>query len=95
MNSSVLLGTAAVPLITAIIQVAKSAGLPKNLSPALALALGLAAGLLAVWQIARTGQPPAWADGVVLGIAWGLAAAGLYAAGKHTVRLAARVKTSS
>jgi len=80
MTSSTLLGAGAVPLIAGIVQILKSAGVPTRLAPLTALALGLAAGLVSVWQTG-TGQT-SWAAAVVLGISWGLAASGLYQSGK-------------
>jgi len=80
MNTNALFGAGAVPLIAGIIQVFKATGVPARLAPAIALVLGIGAGLLSVWQT-QSGPEP-WAATVVLGVTWGLAASGLYQGGK-------------
>lgn len=68
-----------IPVIVAFVQAAKLAGLPSRFAGLVALAAGVAASL-AVGPDAASG-----AELAVAGVATGLAAAGLYSAGKATV----------
>jgi hypothetical protein len=63
---------AVVPVITAIVQVAKIAGLPDRLAPLTALVLGAALGLLLGWQTADAIR------GLLAGLALGATSMGLY-----------------
>jgi hypothetical protein len=68
-----------VPLILGLVEVAKQLGLPARFAPALALALGVVAGVLYV----SPGDP---VEGVLVGLVMGLAAVGLWSGPKNLVR---------
>lgn len=68
-------GLAVTPLLIALVQVAKEAGLPSRLAPVAALVLGVAAGIAAQYTLPH----PNPIIGLVAGVAAGLSAAGLYA----------------
>ena len=76
-----VIGLAGVPLIVALVQVAKAWIVEERLYPVLALVLGLAlnVGIAA----ARGSDIPA---AVLLGVVAGLAASGIYSQGKTIVR---------
>lgn len=69
-------GVVVVPLILALVEGCKRAGLPAKYSPLLALVLGLVAGVFLL-------HPGDLAQGVVVGVAVGLAATGLYSGSKN------------
>lgn len=75
-----LYGIGIVGLIIALVEVAKKVGMPKHLSPILALVLGVAAGLVAFGaeDIAK---------GIVLGLAAGASAVGVYSGTKNVKNL--------
>jgi L-cystine uptake protein TcyP (sodium:dicarboxylate symporter family) len=66
------------PLIIGLVAVATSLGLPKKLAPVLALILGVLSGVVYL-------APDNAAQGVLVGIALGLASVGLYSGAKNTV----------
>lgn len=67
---------ALVPLILAVVQMFKGLGLPKKLSPVVASALGIIAGVVYV-------APDNLAEGILVGLALGLGASGLYSGAKN------------
>lgn len=67
---------ALVPLILAAVQMFKSLGLPKKYSPVVASVLGIVAGIFYV-------APGNVAEGILVGLSLGLAAAGLYSGTKN------------
>lgn len=71
-------GVAVVPLIVALVEVAKGFGLPARWGAGLAVVLGIAASL----GYQATGpdwpDPRDWANALIVGLALGLAASGLY-----------------
>lgn len=69
---------AIVPIITAIVQVAKTAGLPDRFAPLTALVLGAAMGAILGWQTADAIR------GLLAGLALGATAMGLYDGVKMT-----------
>jgi hypothetical protein len=85
MDGQTLYGAATIPLIVGLIQVAKYTGLPVRLAPVLALVLGVAAGTLSVYSTTPAHAAVSWPAGVVLGLSFGLAAAGFYEISKSTV----------
>ena len=68
----------AIPLVIAVVQVAKEMGFPTRYAPALSLVLGL--GL-----VASLGLP--FAESVVQGVLVAFAASGIYSQGKTTLQL--------
>ena len=86
MDGQTLYGVATIPLIVGLIQVAKYTGLPTRLAPVLALVLGVAAGILSVCSTTAAHSAMNWPCGVVLGLSFGLAAAGFYEIGKTQVQ---------
>jgi hypothetical protein len=86
MDGQTLYGAATIPLIVGLIQVAKYTGLPVRLAPVLALVLGIAAGILSVYSTTPAHAAVNWPAGVVLGLSFGLAAAGFYEISKTTVQ---------
>jgi len=74
-------GIVAVPLIVGLVEVVKRAGLPERFAPLVSMALGLA---LSLGYMATSGDA-AWMDSLVIGIALGLSASGLYSSGKTAV----------
>ncbi len=69
-----LYGVAVVPLIIAMVQVAKSLGLPRKYAALVAWGLGLAVG----FGVFKT----AYLEAIIVGSALGLSAAGLYSVGR-------------
>lgn len=69
---------AIIPVITGLIEIAKKMGLPKKFSPLIALALGIIAGVVYI-------EPQDVAGGIIIGIAVGLSASGLYEYSKDTI----------
>lgn len=69
-------GVIIVPVIVGLVEAGKKAGLPDKWSPLLSLVLGLVAGLAALFP----GDP---VQGVVVGLALGLSATGLYSGAKN------------
>lgn len=72
-------GVALVPIIVGLAEVAKRIGFPKKFIPVLDLALGLAAGFFYV-------APGNYAEAVLVGIALGLSASGLYSGVKNVAQ---------
>ena len=70
-------GVAVVPLIVGLVEVAKGLGLSGRWAPLLALGLGLAVGLGAHAALGVPGGA-AWTQATLSGLAFGLAASGLY-----------------
>lgn len=64
------------PLIIGLVAVATTLGLPKKLAPVLALVLGILSGVVYL-------APDNAAQGVLVGIALGLASVGLYSGTKN------------
>lgn len=75
MTNQLLVGVVIVPAIIGLVQVFKQAGLPTRFAPVLAVAFGILAGLAQ----SAAGRLP-WIGAVVIGIALGLSAVGLYSA---------------
>ena len=69
-------GILIVPLILGLVEVAKRVGLPDKWSPILSVVLGLLAGVLLL-------SPEDIRRGVVVGLALGLSATGLYSGTKN------------
>lgn len=69
-------GILIVPLILGLVEVAKRVGLPDKWSPILSVVLGLLAGVLLLF-------PEDIRQGVVVGLALGLSATGLYSGAKN------------
>lgn len=69
---------AIIPVITGLIEIAKKMGLPNKFSPLIALALGIIAGVVYI-------EPQDVAGGIIIGIAVGLSASGLYEYSKDTI----------
>lgn len=70
---------ALIPVITALVQVAKQAGMPRRVSPLLAIGLGVAAGITYV----APGDIP---TGVLVGLVMGMSAVGVYEGVDHSTR---------
>lgn len=69
-------GVLIVPLILGLVEVSKRVGLPDKWSPLLSVVLGLISGLTVLFP----GEP---VKGVVVGLALGLSATGLYSGTKN------------
>lgn len=69
-------GVFIVPLIIGMVEIVKRAGLPSKWSPVFAVVLGLLAGMLLLF-------PEDIRQGVVVGLALGLSATGLYSGTKN------------
>lgn len=69
-------GVFIVPLIIGLVEIVKRAGLPSKWSPVFAVVLGLLAGMLLLF-------PEDIRQGVVVGLALGLSATGLYSGTKN------------
>lgn len=69
-------GVILVPLILGLVEVSKRVGLPTKWSPVLAVVLGLLAGIMLLF-------PEDLRQGVVVGLALGLSATGLYSGAKN------------
>jgi hypothetical protein len=76
MSNSTLFGIVVVPAVVGLVQVCKQAGLPSQLAPAAAVFFGILAALAELYQ---TSWP--WTQAIVVGVALGLSASGLYSAG--------------
>lgn len=76
MQQQLLYGVAVVPAVIGLTQIAKTAGLPNQFAPIIAVLLGILAGLAemygAQWPIIQT---------IVVGVGLGLSSIGLYSAG--------------
>lgn len=72
-------GVAIIPVIVGLIEAAKRGGLPKRFSPVLALALGILAGVVYL-------DTESMKEGVLQGIAIGLASVGLYSGSRHVMK---------
>lgn len=76
MQQQLLYGVAVVPAVIGLTQIAKTAGLPAQFSPIIAVLLGILAGLAEMygtqWPIIQT---------IVVGVGLGLSSVGLYSAG--------------
>jgi uncharacterized membrane protein YGL010W len=70
---------ALIPVITALVQVAKQMGMPSRYAPIPALVLGIAAGVLYV-------SPSDIGDGVLIGVVLGLSSMGAYEGIDHGTR---------
>ncbi|HLJ67755.1 MAG TPA: hypothetical protein VKX16_10395 [Chloroflexota bacterium] len=81
MNTALLFGIAVVPAVIGLTQVFKLAGLPSRFAPAIAICFGIAAALAEQYQA----QLP-WVQAVVVGVALGLSAVGLYSTGATWIR---------
>ncbi|MDR6224130.1 hypothetical protein [Desmospora profundinema] len=71
-----IFGVWMVPLIVGLVELAKWFGLPTRLCPLLSITLGIAAG----WGLAYPTEP---VQGILVGLALGLSASGLYSGSKH------------
>jgi len=76
-NSVLLYGIPVLALIIGLVKVAREMGLPSKFAPAAALGLGVVGGVAVAYQ---NGMDPV--GGVVIGIALGLMACGIYDQGK-------------
>ena len=74
----------AAPLIVALVELAKNVGLPSRWAPLLALSLGILTAFGTVAAIPEPPQPPFLT--LLVGIALGLSAAGLYSGTKGLTR---------
>lgn len=72
-------GVALVPLILGLVELCKQSGLPDKWSPVLSVLLGLLAGMFAL-DVSNL------YEGIVVGLALGLSATGLYSGTKNMVR---------
>lgn len=81
MNTTVLLGVAAVPAIAGLVEVCKDLGLPVRAAPMAAVIFGIFFAELAFWSP----QLP-WTPALVSGAALGLAASGLYSGASTIVQ---------
>ena len=70
---------ALIPVITALVQIAKQTGMPRRYSPLLAIGLGVAAGIVYV----APGDIP---TGVLVGLVMGMSAVGVYEGIDHGTR---------
>lgn len=81
MSTDLLLyGVSATALIIGLVAVARQAGMPVRFAPLLDVVLGILAGLAEQYHQSS----PDWIAGVVLGIALGLSASGVFAGAKTT-----------
>lgn len=71
-----LFGFSIVPLIIGLVEVTKRVGVPSRDAPVIAILLGLAAG----FGVEYATPQRIWMKAVVYGIAYGLAASGIYSA---------------
>lgn len=76
-------GVAAVPMIVGLVEVGKRLGLSEKVAPVMSMLFGLALSL--GYQFVQGGDPRSWVDAVVIGLALGLSASGLYSSGKTAV----------
>jgi hypothetical protein len=74
-----IFGVWMVPLIVGLVELAKWFGFPARWSPLLSVGLGVAAG----WGLAYPSEP---IPGIVVGLALGLSASGLYSGCKHLAK---------
>jgi hypothetical protein len=77
-NTTTILGIAAVPAIMGLVEAATTAGLPKNLAPLAAILLGALTSILS-----HSTGGISWEQAIAGGIGLGLAASGLYSGGKQ------------
>lgn len=80
MTDQILFGVVIVPAVVGLVQVLKDADLPSGFSPAAAVLLGV---LAALAQLYAHDWP--WIQAVVVGVALGLSAVGLYSASTSTI----------
>ena len=78
-------GVAAVPLIVALVEGVKQAGLPPRWAAGTAIVLGLLVSL-GYQAVGGPSDGRAWLDATVVGLALGLSAAGLYSGARATAR---------
>lgn len=71
-------GIVFIPIILGLVEIGKSLGMPKKYSPIMSLVLGIIAGVVYV-------HPENLAAAILVGIALGLAAVGLYSGTKNTI----------
>ncbi len=83
-NSILLYGIPVLALIIGLVKVAREMGLPSKFAPAAALGMGIIGGVAVTYQ---NGMDPV--GGVVIGIALGLMACGIYDQGKLSGDVAA------
>lgn len=76
-------GVALVPLILALVEMLKGIGLPAKFSSLVAVCLGLPAGIFLLY-------PADLSQGVIVGLALGLSAAGLYSGTKSVKKAVAK-----
>ena len=86
-NSVLLYGIPVLALIIGLVKVAREMGLPSKFAPAAALGLGVVGGVTVAYQ---NGMAPV--GGVVIGIALGLMACGIYDQGKLSGDVPAQVE---
>ena len=77
MDTQILFGIAVVPAVVGLVEVGKDLGLPTRAAPAAAVAFGVLASMAQLYA----GTWP-WIQAVVLGVALGLSASGLYSGAK-------------
>lgn len=76
-NAILLYGIPVLALIIGLVRVARELGLPSRFAPAAALGLGILGGVAVAYQ-----QGMEYVGGIVIGIALGLMACGVYDQGK-------------
>lgn len=69
---------ALIPLIVALIELLKGAGLPKRWLPIVSVVLGIAGGIIYIC-------PDDFKGGIIIGLMLGLSASGLYSGSKHMI----------
>ena len=79
LNAILLYGIPVLALIIGLVKVAREMGLPSKFAPAASLGLGIVGGIAVAYQ---NGMEPV--GGIVIGIALGLMACGIYDQGKYT-----------
>ena len=70
---------ALIPLIVALVELLKGAGLPKKWLPIVSIILGVAGGIVYIC-------PHDFKGGIIVGLMLGLSASGLYSGSKHLIK---------
>ena len=73
---------AVIAIIVALVQVAKTAGLPSRFAPLLSLGVGILYGIAGSYL----GEGLPLVEGIMAGVVMGLSASGLYSGGKTLVK---------
>ena len=77
MPDLVIAGIPVIAIIIGLVEYIKSIGLPTKYAPAVAIALGVLASVVAQLAVTYPGISP-WVEAVVIGLVVGMAATGLY-----------------